>query len=489
MSERPTSLIRRDLPPWGFAACVMAVVALQVALILTHDYFVDEWQALLIAVQSPDLEALLGNLRYEGHPPLWYLFLRGLSAIFGPGSAMRAASLLCALATIAIVATRAPLPRWARLAVLFAEPILFEYGTISRGFTLGITLTFAILALWERRRAAWPLIALLPLVDFLFGVVALALIALRWSERRPLWWPGVGAFGLASAVAAWSVVPAADFISVYRPSAPLQSLAHWMAGMATVTLPVQWRGGPRWDVAWDTPAMPLLGIGYFLIAYIQTRGRPVERAVAIGFPLVLLGFMVAVHMFAIRHLLLVAVVFLIVLWRQGAASVPMRMPSAAWLAASALCGLATAGFALTRPFDTAPQAARAIEALGLERESWLSFPMQHAQGVSVLTSIPFEAVERGCRPEYVRWNYRHRLTDPVRLRDWLAREAGRGGSFYLLSQYAPATGGPVRHIATVPPGLDGKVYRIYRVKGDKPGLRAPAPPCVPGNRPLPPFGR
>ena len=487
MSDRPTDPGSRDLPPWAFAAGVAAAVVLQIALIATHDYFVDEWQALQIAVQSPDLAALLANLRYEGHPPLWYLLLRGLAAVVGPGSALAAASLLCAIATLALIVLRAPLPRWARLAIILAEPILFEYGTVSRGATLGVSLIFVALASWDRPRAVWGALALLPLVDFLFGVIALALIVLRWWERQRFWGPGVALFALCSLAAAWSVMPAPDFVSVYRPSPPLELVARWLTEMAVVALPVQWDGGPRWDAPWLTPVTPLLAIAFLAMLYHQTRARPFERLVAVGFPLLLLVFMVGVQVLAIRHVMLAAVVFFAVLWRQGAARVAIRRPTAIWLAANALCGLLMAGFALTTPFDTAPAAARAIRELRLENEIWLSFPAQHGQGVAALTGIRLEGAELGCRQTFVRWNFRHRLTDPRRLRDWLAREAKRGGTFHLITQHRPARGGPARLLATIPYGLDGKIYHLYRVDGAQPGRRRAAPPCVPGTLALPPL--
>lgn len=488
MFDRPIKTTRRDLPRWAFVAGVAAVALLQIALIATHDYFVDEWQALQIAVQSPDLAALLANLRYEGHPPLWYLLLGALAAIVGPGTTLAAASLLCSLTTLALVAGRAPLPRWARLAVILAEPILFEYGTVSRGTSLGVALTFAALALWDHRRAVWPVLALLPLVDFLFGVIALALLALRWADRIRPWWPGVALFAFCATLAAWSVIPAPDFVSVYRPIGPVESLARWVTEMAMVALPLQWNGGPRWDAPWTTPLTPVLGIAFMGLVYYQTRGRPIDRLVALGFPLFLLGFMLAVHVLAIRHVLLAALVFLVVLWRQGSASVAIRRPTAIWLTTSALCGIATAGFALSRPFDTAPVAARTIGALKLENETWLSFPAQHAQGVSALSGIRFEGVERGCRQDFIRWNFRHQLTDPGRLRDWLTHEAARSGTFHLLTQHRPAPGSPVQHLATIAPGLDGKIYHLYRVAGSRPGRRVAAPPCVRDNLPMPPLG-
>lgn len=69
-------------PVQWFGLC-LALMAIQAALALSHVGWQDEWQAMLISVQSPDLAALLENLRYEGHPPLWYLLLRGV-ALFVP---------------------------------------------------------------------------------------------------------------------------------------------------------------------------------------------------------------------------------------------------------------------------------------------------------------------------------------------------------------------------------------------------------------------
>ncbi len=487
MIPRPAHPRQFDLPPAVFAALVVAAGILQVALIASHDYFVDEWQALQIAVQSPDLAALLANLRYEGHPPLWYLLLRSLAYLVGPGQALMAASLLCGLGTLAIVATRAPTPRAARLAIILAEPILFEFGTVARGYSLGVCLTFLVLALWPRRRAVWLALALLPLVDFLFGMIALALIALRWAQGVKPWPAGLGMFAAGALAAAWSVLPAPDFVSVYTPVGVFESVARWTMEMAVVALPIQWSEGPRWDAVWTTPLTPVLGAAFLLVAYDQTRDRLMERVVVIGFPLFLLLFMMVVHTLAIRHVMLAAVILLAVMWLQGARGLAIRRPAALWLGLSALCGLATAGFALLHPFDTAPRTVRTIRAMGLENESWLSFPAQHAQGVAALSGIAFEGVERGCRQDFIRWNFRHTLTEPVHLRDWLTREAARGGTFHLVSQHRPAPARAIRHLATIAPGLDGKVYHLYRVDGLQAGRRAIPPRCVPGTVSLPPL--
>lgn len=487
MQSRSKSRLLIDVPPAVFWVAVACVVGLQISLIASHDYFVDEWQALQIAVQSPDMAALLANLRYEGHPPLWYVLLRILAGLAGPAHALMAASLICALGTIVLITAFAPVSRWLRLALIVSEPLLFEFGTVSRGYSLGVTLVFAAMALWNKRRGFWCMLVLLPLVDFVFGIMAIGLIVLRAAERRHdrIWLPGAIAFVVTSAIAAWSVLPAADFVSVYRPTGSWEEVARWATQMGVVALPVQWDGGPLWNTPWRTPVTPLLGMLFLVMVFLQTRARPSETVVGVGFPLVLLAFMLAVHTLAIRHLMLSAVMFAAILWRQGAAGISPRIATRVWLAISAGCGLATAGFALSRPFDTAPQTANTIASLGLEGATWLSFPAQHAQGVSALSGIPFEGVELGCTSTFVRWNFRHKATDANKLREWLMREAATGGTFYLVSQHMPAPAQSIRSLGSIGPGLDGKGYHLFRIKGAVPGARSPRPPCVPGMRRLP----
>lgn len=102
-----TALARwTNLLEWGenlldrriaWATLCLVVLALQAALIIDHQPWPDEYQALLIAVQAPDISTLLDWLRYEGHPPLWYLLLRGLAHVAEPLDTLWIAALLIAI--------------------------------------------------------------------------------------------------------------------------------------------------------------------------------------------------------------------------------------------------------------------------------------------------------------------------------------------------------------------------------------------------------
>lgn len=53
----------------------LAFAAIGLANILSHELWRDEFQAFLIAAQSISIADLFDRARYEGHPPLWFLFL------------------------------------------------------------------------------------------------------------------------------------------------------------------------------------------------------------------------------------------------------------------------------------------------------------------------------------------------------------------------------------------------------------------------------
>ena len=157
---------------------VTAIMALQALLVLNHQPWIDEWQALQISLQSPDLASLLENLRYEGHPPLWYFYLQGIAAIVPARAVLATAQLPIALALQALVLLRLQLPRIDRLLLGCGFLVLFDFGTLSRSLSLGVLL-LTLAWLYRDRRWIWPIVALMPLVDFLFGVLSIIVIAVQ----------------------------------------------------------------------------------------------------------------------------------------------------------------------------------------------------------------------------------------------------------------------------------------------------------------------
>jgi len=218
---------------WPLA--VAALLGFQFLLIFTHQPWLDEYQALQIAVEAPDLATMAQWLAYEGHPPLWYLLLRGLAYLMDPLWTLPVAAALCAIAMQGAVLFASPFNRIERLLIAASQFVLFEYLTISRSLSLGGAAMFAAMALW-RSRAVWIAIAVLPMCDFLFGVVSVGLAAMKLRERD-LWRPGVALWVVSGLLAAWSVIPAVDAEPAIASGNPLVELAFWASTMATCSSP------------------------------------------------------------------------------------------------------------------------------------------------------------------------------------------------------------------------------------------------------------
>jgi hypothetical protein len=158
LSWAETSLAHR--PVWLLAVCGAAV--LQLMLILTHRPWDDEWQALLIARQTPTLASMFAQLHYEGHPQLWYLLLREVGTLVSPRWILPTINITFAGIVYWAILTRSPFRRVERLLLLLSEILLFEMLSVSRSLSLGVALIFVTLALWKWR-SAWLALALLPL--------------------------------------------------------------------------------------------------------------------------------------------------------------------------------------------------------------------------------------------------------------------------------------------------------------------------------------
>jgi len=458
---------------------------LQATLILTHKPWLDEWQALMIAVQSPSLNDLLGNLRYEGHPPLWYALLRAASAIAGNRYALQAVALVFAAITQWIILFKSPFPRDLRLAIALSEVILFEYNTISRGYTLGISLTFCVLALWNSRRLIWLPLALLPCVDFFFGIFSAIFIAMQARDRWP-WLPGMLAWLVLSALSAWTVLPASDNIPAYLPA--LDSFAagfRYTFSLSTVAFPFSWEGGPRWDGMLPFNLHIVLWVGFVAMCLEQTRGRALERLALMGFMLSQLAFFILAYPLSSRHVMLTGVLLIAVLWIQALQGVRAERLVRFWLYLLAVLGLAVATLNLAMPFDTGYLAAERIRERGLEHKRWVSYPTLLSPSVTAWNGTVFERVEDGCEQDFVRWNFkpRYRHSDkraPRVFARWAEDEAKATGRFYVLTRYRLPETPMIRQLDFIRAGYNAFDYRIYEIGPSMADAPRAAYPCVKG---------
>lgn len=473
-------------PVW--IAFVGLVLTVQAALVLTHQPWLDEWQALQISLQSPDLPALLENLRYEGHPPVWYLLLRSAAHFTRPEWVLAAVQLPVALAIQSLVLFRLPFSRLERLLVASNPYLLIDYGAISRSLGLGVLLAI-VAVLYRERRWAWLAIAFLPLMDFLFGVLSIIFVALFYREKR-LWAPGLILWLLCAIAAAWSVRPAPDVIPALWLHGPGPDALDALTRFGALLLPLSFSEG---QVVWNAtpPFIPALlaGILFIAMGLWLLRGDRVAQFLFGSFVALIFIFSISVYPLAIRHVSLALVLLLALLAVGTRPSGRNERIFKLWLGVGAACGAIVTIANLTRPFDSAQQAARFIVRNHLESKHWASFPDSRAQGVSALTGVEFERLERDCTESFIRWNYRTKIETPADLERELGRIAARGGSFYLLTDrnlLGEPLGYPTafRQLYHVPAGVDGQDFYLYQVRPDLGEDAAPVPPCPPRRLPL-----
>lgn len=469
------------MPIW-LAACT-ALLALQAVLIINHEPWLDEYQAVQIAVQAPDITTLLEWLRYEGHPPLWYLILRGLAHFMEPLTTLPAVALILAAITQCAILFASPFGKMERLLIAASQFVLFDFLTLSRSMNMGVALLVLALVLW-RTRWSWLAIALLPMCDFLFGLLSGVLVLLKWREHR-LSVAGVSLWLVVGLAAAWSVIPAPDMLPALEREGPVKAMVRWMTSMGTLAVPFQGGMIPRWN----EPVFPIAfvaGLAFLWFAWRQTSKDCFHRFLLFSFIGLTFAFSIAIYPLALRHLMLIALLLILLVWLRRSAGEQPNNAFRLWLAVAAFCGIVTAGINMVMPFDTARLAAAEIKRLGLTGKHWMVFPDSRAQGVSALTGIQFERAERHCMQDFIRWNFRTTTLNPKSFATYLRLETERYGQFYLLSdlEMDALPGDLIRPIAKIAPGYNGQAFYLYEVG---PGLaeKKPAlPPCVAGRRPF-----
>lgn len=175
--------------PYVLTALFTLLLALVTA---RHEMWRDEIQAWLLARDSATFPALLHNLRYEGHPPLWHLLLWIPSRFTWNPAAMQVVHVLLAAATAFLVLRFAPFPLLVRAGLAAGYFFFYEWGVIARNYAAGALLFFAVCAMIPFRRRRFPWIALLLALLCHTSIHALILVLpltawLLWDHVTAAW--------------------------------------------------------------------------------------------------------------------------------------------------------------------------------------------------------------------------------------------------------------------------------------------------------------
>ncbi len=117
-----------------------------------HELWKDEWQAWFVA-RDMSIGKLLSFLYYEGHPALWYLYLK----IFTPFSQIVTETALLSFAHLVVISSAIwvlffkvqgqLLLKWLYVLSYF---FFFEYGIINRGYALVVLLS--LMVIWQLQK-------------------------------------------------------------------------------------------------------------------------------------------------------------------------------------------------------------------------------------------------------------------------------------------------------------------------------------------------
>jgi hypothetical protein len=167
----------RTIDSRGFV--FVAFLVLLAVTIARHEMWRDEVQAWMIARSSHSIGDVLHNIRYEGHPALWYLVLFPISKLNRSPETMQVLQFVIAVANVGLVLKYAPFSKLQKALFCGGYYVIFDYGTISRNYSLGflfVTITCVIAS--SRHRWPWcglPL-ALLACTSAFSSFVAVGLL-------------------------------------------------------------------------------------------------------------------------------------------------------------------------------------------------------------------------------------------------------------------------------------------------------------------------
>ncbi len=119
-----------------------------------HELWKDEWQAWFDA-KDMSLMEMLSFLNYEGHPSLWYLYLKiwtPLSSSIYESSLIQAAHSLVYVGVFYLFFTKLRIPIVLKVFLALGYFMFFEYGVVNRAYGMVVLFAFYLVHLIQDRK-------------------------------------------------------------------------------------------------------------------------------------------------------------------------------------------------------------------------------------------------------------------------------------------------------------------------------------------------
>lgn len=216
-----------------------------------HELFIDESQAWLIARDSKNFLEMLGHLRYEGHPALWYSILYVPAHLLWSPLFMQAVNYVLALLMASLVLTERRLALTVRVLCIFSVFIFFHMGVMARSYMLaGLLLMGAVRLLTAERPRHWTGMFLLALAVnthfFAIPVVCAVFVWICRSDRSPSlrafkelfrckqFWGSAALLSFALFACYFTVRPAHDLYTPHYERTDVSRFGYFILGLGRV---------------------------------------------------------------------------------------------------------------------------------------------------------------------------------------------------------------------------------------------------------------
>jgi hypothetical protein len=145
-----------------------------------HELWRDEVHPWILARLADGFwDIVTGDRVYDGHPPLWYWYLRVWGWLTDRAWGLRAANIFVMGCAALLFLRFAPFPRPLKLLLLASYQLGYEYGVLARNYSLGWLLAVAFCCAYQplRPRFTWltVLLALLTITSVFGAFLACAL--------------------------------------------------------------------------------------------------------------------------------------------------------------------------------------------------------------------------------------------------------------------------------------------------------------------------
>lgn len=153
---------------------IFSVIAIAVIKLKYHELWKDEWQAYLVA-RDMNLFDMLNFLNYEGHPSLWYLYLKFwsiFSTFIKEDILISLSHLLLVGIALYLIYFRLSLHQLLKIGFVFSYFIFYEYAIVNRGYILVVLFTIlTVLSIKENKKLLTAIFLVLLCQTEISGVI------------------------------------------------------------------------------------------------------------------------------------------------------------------------------------------------------------------------------------------------------------------------------------------------------------------------------